>query len=67
MKKKLPKFPGDPGFIYLDDEERELIESIEGAYERGEMKPLPPKKLKEELKKARIIARNTLRRIRASK
>jgi len=60
MKKKPPKFPGDPGFVYLDDEERELIESIEHAYERGEMKPLTGKQRENALKKAKIAARNTL-------
>ncbi len=31
MKKKV-FFPGDPGFEYLDEEEKELIESIENTY-----------------------------------
>ena len=67
MVKKPPIFPDDPRFIYLDEEERELIESIERAYERGEIKSLPPKQMKSELKKAKILARNTLRHIRKSK
>ncbi|MYC06206.1 MAG: hypothetical protein F4X57_03365 [Chloroflexi bacterium] len=32
IERKEILFPGDPGFEYFDDEERELIES----YERGE-------------------------------
>jgi predicted DNA binding CopG/RHH family protein len=28
---KPPVYPGDPGFVYHDDEERELIEGIESA------------------------------------
>jgi predicted DNA binding CopG/RHH family protein len=56
MKKKPPKFPGDRGFVYLDEEERELIESIEN----GEWKDLPKREVKKELALARRAARNTL-------
>ncbi len=42
--------------LYLDDEERDLIESVE----RGEWKSV--KKLKEEIEKHRQYARNTLRK-----
>jgi len=31
-----PIFPDDPNFVFLDDEERDLILSIEEAYEKGE-------------------------------
>ena len=36
-------FPGDPGFEYYDDEERELIES----YERGEWRPMSKQEIRE--------------------
>jgi predicted DNA binding CopG/RHH family protein len=42
--------------LYLDDEERDLIESVE----RGEWKSV--KNLKEEIEKHRQYARNTLRK-----
>ena len=42
--------------VYLDDEERDLIESVE----RGEWKSV--KNLKEEIEKHRQYARNTLRK-----
>lgn len=36
-------FPGDPGFEYLDEEERELIES----YERGEWRPMSKQEIRD--------------------
>ena len=54
-------FPGDPGFEYFDDEERELIES----YERGEWRPIP----NQEAAKAYFqkVAQNTLERLEREK
>ena len=36
-------FPGDPGFVYFDEEERELIES----YERGEWRPMSKQEIRD--------------------
>lgn len=32
-----PIFPDDPNFVFLDDEERELVEMWEEAFEKGEV------------------------------
>jgi len=39
-----PVFPGEKGFTYLDEEERTLIESIERADARGELRPVKHQK-----------------------
>ena len=43
IEQKEVVFPGDPGFEYFDDEERELIES----YERGEWRPMSKQAIRE--------------------
>lgn len=56
------KFPGDPGFEYLDEEEKELIQEIESKAE--EMKPLSParkKRLFAKLINAEVKKQLTLR------
>lgn len=58
MKKK-PKLPPKIT-VFLDDEEKELIESIEQAYERGEIRPLTGARKQKALKDAVTRARNTL-------
>ena len=47
-------FPGDPGFVYFDEEERELIES----YERGEWRPMENQE--EVIKQLQEMARRTM-------
>ena len=54
-------------FECFDDEERELIESIELAYERNEMIPLTGKVLEKRLKIAKMATCNTMQHIRMSK
>jgi predicted DNA binding CopG/RHH family protein len=58
MKKKNGKKKDIFDFEYLDDEERELIESIEN----GEWKTLPKDVVKKEMSIARQAARNTMRK-----
>lgn len=54
-------FPGDPGFEYFDDEERELIES----YERGEWRPIKNQKAAKDY--FQEFARCTLERLEREK
>jgi predicted DNA binding CopG/RHH family protein len=58
MKKKNGKKKDIFDFDYMDEEERELIESIEN----GEWKPLPKDVVKREMSIARQAARNTMRK-----
>ncbi|MGO8694614.1 MAG: antitoxin [Rectinemataceae bacterium] len=52
---KPPVYPDDPGFIYHDDEERELIEGIESA----DWKPLEGQALEDVRARLREAARTT--------
>ena len=54
-------FPGDPGFEYFDDEERELIES----YERGEWRPIKNQEAAKDY--FQEFARRTLERLEREK
>ena len=54
-------FPGDPGFEYFDDEERELIES----YERGEWRPIENQEAAKDY--FQKVAQNTLERLEREK
>ena len=58
MKKK-SKLPPKISKFY-DDEEKELIESIEQAYEQGQMRPLTGARKQKELARAKKIARSTM-------
>ena len=60
-KRKEIVFPGDPGFEYFDDEERELIE----PYERGEWRPMKNQEaVKDYFQK---VAQRTLERLEREK
>ena len=54
-------FPGDPGFVYLDEEEKELIES----YERGEWRPMENQEAVKDY--FQEVARRTLERLEREK
>ena len=54
-------FPGDPGFEYFDDEERELIES----YERGEWRPVENRE--EAIRYFQEVAQRTMERLEREK
>ena len=55
------KYPGDPGFTYLDEEEKELIEETEANIENW--KPLEGAELAEAKEKFRVAAKNTLEKM----
>jgi predicted DNA binding CopG/RHH family protein len=43
-KSPRPVFPDEKGFKFIDDEERDLITSVERAYARGELRPVKNQK-----------------------
>jgi len=59
-KGKRPVFPDEKGFTFLDDEERELITSIERADAQGELRPV--KNQKQAIAEVQALARRTLAR-----
>jgi predicted DNA binding CopG/RHH family protein len=59
QNKKPVIFAGDPGFVFLDDEEREVFESVE----RGEWESVP--NFTQEKARLQSYARNTLAKSKA--
>lgn len=51
-------------FFDLDEDEEKELKEIEEAFERGEIKGLPPAELEKERKRLQKIARNTMNKTR---